>query len=157
MIEIRQAETPEQIEEIRRLFREYEAWLGISLCFQNFERELAELPGKYARPAGRLFLISQENQSAGCIALRKIEDGVCEMKRLFVREDFRGLGFGKVLIEKLIEEARSIGYRKMRLDTLVDKMPEAVKLYEHYGFRKIAPYYENPYKETLFMELNLNE
>jgi ribosomal protein S18 acetylase RimI-like enzyme len=152
-----QAETSEQIKEIRNLFREYEAWLGIDLCFQNFENELASLPGKYARPTGRLFLITQENQSAGCIALRKIEDGVCEMKRLFVREDFRGSGFGKMLIEKLIEEAQIIGYRKMRLDTLADKMPEAVKLYEHYGFRKIAPYYENPHSETLFMELNLNK
>jgi ribosomal protein S18 acetylase RimI-like enzyme len=157
MIEITQAESPEQIEEIRKLFREYENWLGIDLCFQDFEKELADLPGKYAKPDGRLFLISEKNQSAGCIALRKIDVDVCEMKRLFVRGDFRALGLGKMLIEKLLEEARSAGYKKMRLDTLPDKMPLAVKLYKSYGFCEIAPYYHNPYGETLFMELDLNE
>ena len=157
MIEITQAESPEQIEEIRKLFREYENWLDIDLCFQDFEKELANLPGKYEKPDGRLFLISEKNQSAGCIALRKIDVDVCEMKRLFVRGDFRGLGLGKMLIEKLLEEARSTGYKRMRLDTLPDKMPLAVKLYKSYGFCEIAPYYHNPHEETLFMELDLNE
>jgi ribosomal protein S18 acetylase RimI-like enzyme len=157
MIEISPAETPEQIEETRKLFREYEAWLDIDLCFQNFERELADLPGKYAKPDGRLFLIYKENLAAGCIALRKIDAENCEMKRLYVREQFRGLGLGKMLIEKLFEEARIIGYKKMRLDTLPDKMPSAVKLYKSYGFCEIPPYYENPHQETLFMELDLNE
>ena len=155
MIKIAQTEMSEQIEEIRQLFREYEARLGIDLCFQGFENELANLPGKYAPPTGRVFLISAENQPAGCIALRKIADGVCEMKRLYVRANFRGLGLGKMLIEKIITEAKSAGYEKMRLDTLPDKMPEAVKLYESYGFREILPYYENPHRETLFMELDL--
>ena len=157
MIETAQAESPEQIEEIRKLFREYENWLGIDLCFQDFENELANLPGKYAKPDGRLFLISIKNQSAGCVALRKIEDGICEMKRLYVRENYRGLGFGRTLIERLIEEAQAVGYEKMRLDTLPDKMPDAVKLYKSHGFREIASYYENPHRETLFMELNLNK
>jgi ribosomal protein S18 acetylase RimI-like enzyme len=157
MIEITQAESTEQIEEIRRLFREYENWLGIDLCFQDFEKELANLPGKYAKPDGRLFLISVKNQSVGCIALRKTDVEICEMKRLYVREDFRGLGLGKKLIEKLIEEAKSAGYKKMRLDTLPDKMPFAVKLYKSYGFCEIAPYYHNPHGETLFMELDLNK
>ncbi len=156
MIEITQAETPEQIEKVRRLFRGYEAWLDIDLCFQDFERELADLPGKYARPTGRLFLIYQENHTAGCIALRKINVETCEMKRLYVREPFRGLGLGKMLIEKLIEEAQAISYKKMRLDTLPDKMPFAVKLYKSYGFYEISPYYDNPHRETLFMELDLN-
>lgn len=151
------ADAPEKIEEIRKLFREYEAWLDLDLCFQDFERELADLPGKYARPTGRLFLILRENESAGCIALRKIDDEICEMKRLYVREKFRGSSLGRILIEKLFEEARAIGYKKMRLDTLPDKMPLAVKLYESYGFRKIPPYYNNPYRQTLFMELDLNE
>jgi ribosomal protein S18 acetylase RimI-like enzyme len=155
MIEIAQAETREQIEEIRKLFREYEAWLGIDLCFQNFERELTDLPGKYSKPDGRLFLIYKENQSAGCAALRKIDAQTCEMKRLYVREQFRGSRVGKMLIEKLFEEARIVGYKKMRLDTLPGKMPSAVKLYKSYGFYEIAPYYDNPHRETLFMEFDL--
>ena len=148
-----QAETSEQIEEVRTLFREYEAWLGVDLCFQSFEKELKNLPGEYARPSGRLFLWLGDEKIAGCIALRKIGDETCEMKRLFVREDFRGLGLGKILIEKIIAEAKAIGYWQMRLDTLPDKMPKAVELYQFYGFREIPPYYENPHKETLFMEL----
>jgi len=150
-----QAETTAQIEDARRLFREYEAWLEVDLCFQSFEKELKNLPGKYAAPTGRLFLAFTDEKIAGCVALRKIDDKTCEMKRLFVRDGFRGAGLGRELIERLIKEAGEIGYRKMRLDTLPGKMPRAVKLYEFYGFRKIKPYYENPYKETLFMELLL--
>src|SRR4051812_27776571 len=115
MIEIIRAETPEQIEEARILFREYEKWLGLSLCFQNFDEEVADLPGKYSEPEGRLLLALVDGKTAGCIALRNTEDGVCEMKRLFVRSDFRGLGIGKSLVEKIIEEARLVGYKKMRL------------------------------------------
>ncbi len=150
-----QAETAEQIEAVRLLFREYEAWLGVDLCFQSFEKELKNLPGEYARPSGRLFLALSVENIAGCIALRKINEATCEMKRLFVRPDFRGLRLGKILIEKVIAEAKAIGYRRMRLDTLPDKMPKAVELYQFYGFREIPPYYENPHKETLFMELDL--
>ncbi len=156
MIETAQSESPEQIEEIRKLFREYENWLDIDLCFQDFEKELASLPGKYAKPDGRLFLIYKKNLSAGCIALRKIDAETCEMKRLYVREQFRGLSLGKMLIEKLFKEAQVIGYEKMRLDTLPDKMPSAVKLYKSYGFCEIPPYYDNPHRQTLFMELDLN-
>lgn len=155
MISIEQVETAEQIEEIRRLFREYETWLGLDLCFQGFEAELADLPGKYAPPPGRLFLASVNEEIAGCIALRKLENGICEMKRLFVRENFRGIKLGNKLIEKLIDEARLEGYQKMRLDTLPDKMAKAVKLYELYGFCPIPAYYHNPYGKTLFMELEL--
>ncbi len=157
MIKIVQAATPAQVEEARTLFREYEKWLDVDLCFQGFEEELAQLPGKYAKPNGRLLLAKVEKEFAGCIALRKINDGVCEMKRLFVRKDFRGLGLGKILIEKLINEARQISYHKMRLDTLPVKMPQAVKLYKTFGFYEISPYYKNPHDETLFLELNLKE
>jgi len=154
-IEIIQAETPAQIRQARGLFLEYEAWLGLKLCFQNFDEEVAGLPGRYAKPDGRLFLAFVDENLAGCIALRKLEDGVCEMKRLFVREDFRGRQIGNILIEKLIEEAAKIGYEKMRLDTYAPKMAKAVKLYQSHGFREIPPYYHNPYGETLFMEKEL--
>jgi ribosomal protein S18 acetylase RimI-like enzyme len=155
MISIEQAETAEQVEEIRRLFREYEAWLGLDLCFQGFEAELSGLPGKYAPPSGRLFLALIDGKPAGCIALRKLKNEICEMKRLFVRKDFRGLKLGNKLIEKLIDEARLAGYKKMRLDTLPDKMGKAVKLYRSHGFRQIPAYYHNPYGDTFFMQLDL--
>lgn len=155
MIEIKTVETVGQIEEIRKLFREYEKWLGLDLCFQGFEAELAELPGKYAAPEGRLFLATVDGKIAGCIALRKLENGVCEMKRLYVRDEFRGLGLGSILIEKIIEQARLIGYEKMRLDTLPSKMAKAVNLYKSHDFHEIAPYYSNPHGETLFMEKDL--
>lgn len=147
-----QAETPEQIEQARQLFREYEKWLGVDLCFQSFEEELANLPGKYAMPSGRLLLASENEKIAGCVALRKIDDETGEMKRLFVRDMFRGSGVGRKLIEELIAEAKKIGYKRILLDTLLEKMPKAVGLYRFYGFREIAPYYYNPHKETLFME-----
>jgi GNAT superfamily N-acetyltransferase len=116
-----QAETAEQIEAVRLLFREYEAWLGVDLCFQSFEKELKILPGKYAKPSGRLFLASSDKNIAGCIALRKLGDATCEMKRLFVRPNFRGLSLGQMLIEKLIAEAGEIGYERILLDTLPKK------------------------------------
>lgn len=156
-IEIIQAETFEQIEQARTLFREYEAWFGLNLCFQNFDEEVANLPGKYAPPDGRLFLAFAEGEPAGCIALRKLEEKTCEMKRLFVREDFRGAGIGKILIEKLIAEAREIGYKKMRLDTFPPKMSKAVELYKSYGFYETKPYYYNPYGDTLFMEADIKK
>lgn len=152
---IKQAETLEQIETARKLFREYEAWIELQLCFQGFDEEVANLPGKYAAPEGRLFLAFADEKLAGCIALRKLEDGVCEMKRLFVKDEFRGQKIGIALIEKLIAEAREIGYEKMRLDTFPPKMGKAVSIYESYGFREIPPYYHNPYGDTLFMELQL--
>jgi GNAT superfamily N-acetyltransferase len=154
-IEIIQAETPAEIDEARSLFREYEAWLGLKLCFQNFDEEVAQLPGKYAEPEGRLLLVFVDAKLAGCIALRKLADDVCEMKRLFVREAFRGRKIGVLLIEKIIEEAGVIGYKKMRLDTFPPKMAKAARLYESHGFREIPPYYDNPYGEVLYMEKDL--
>ncbi len=156
MLHIMQADTAEQIAEARTLFREYESWLGMSLCFQDFENEVASLPGKYAMPAGRLLLAYCDNELAGCIALRPLdEDGVCEMKRLFVRDDFRGQQIGVRLIERVIADAREIGYTAMRLDTLPSKMGIAVKLYESHGFVPIPPYYDNPHGGVLFMQLDL--
>lgn len=151
-----QAETPSQIEDARRLFIEYSEWLGLDLCFQNFEKELSELPGSYAPPEGRLFLAVFDERIAGCIGLRKINDHcTCEMKRLYVRPEFRGLGIGRALALKLIEEARLVGYERMRLDTLPAQMNEAIKMYRAFGFREIEPYYHNPVKGALFMELIL--
>jgi len=155
MVRIIQAETGEEIAAARGLFLEYERWLGLSLCFQGFEEELANLPGKYAGADGRLLLAMAGEDAAGCIALRKLEDDVCEMKRLFVRDEFRGQGIGQRLIERVIEEARAIGYGRMRLDTLPAKMGKAVGLYRAYGFREIEAYYGNPHEGTVFMELGL--
>lgn len=137
------------------LFREYEEWLGLDLCFQGFEAELAELPGKYAPPDGRLYLAYSDDVLAGCIAMRKLEDNICEMKRLYVRDKFRGQKIGVQLIERVVADSREIGYKKMRLDTYPAKMEKAVSLYESHGFRQIEPYYENPHEGVLFMELSL--
>jgi putative acetyltransferase len=155
VLEIIQAKTAEQIDVARGLFREYETWLGLDLCFQGFEAELVGLPGKYAEPDGRLFLAYSDEKLAGCIALRKLEDGICEMKRLFVRDEFRGARIGIQLIERLIAEAKEIGYKKLRLDTHPPKMAKAVKLYESLGFLPISPYYDNPNEDVLYMELGL--
>lgn len=145
----------ERIEIARSLFREYEAWLGLDLCFQGFEAELAELPGKYAPPDGRLFLAFVGQEVAGCVAFRKLDVKTCEMKRLFVRPAFQGLGLGLRLIEKVIAAAKKIGCERLRLDTYPPKMGKAVALYNAYGFYEIEPYYDNPNPETLFMELDV--
>ena len=155
MFEIIQAETPEETEASRTLFRDYEAWLGLDLCFQGFEEEVRNLPGKYARPSGRLLLAYSDEELAGCIAVRKLEDGICEMKRLFVRDGFRGKSIGRFLIEKALNESIEEGYKKMRLDTFPPKMAKAVELYRSYGFFEIPPYYDNPYEGVLFMERKL--
>ena len=156
-MKVSQAQTAEQIEQARQLFHEYQAWLQISLCFQNFEAELAKLPGDYAPPDGRLLLACEGSELAGCVALRKIDDSTCEMKRLFLREEFRGRGLGRELIQAIIEEARQTGYKRMRLDTLPPKMNEAIALYQACGFKKIAPYYVNPVPGAMFMELELDQ
>jgi putative acetyltransferase len=150
-----QVQSSKDIDTARALFKEYEAGLGINLCFQNFEKELAELPGDYAPPHGRLLLAMEDKRVAGCIALRKIGDGVCEMKRLFVRPDFRGIGLGRRMVEAIIAEAQNIGYARMRLDTLPGKMDAAIALYRSIGFEEIEPYYPNPVPGAKFMELKL--
>jgi len=139
----------------RELFIEYSQSLGFSLCFQNFDLELAGLPGKYAPPKGRLLLATCDRQIAGCVALRPLEEGVCEMKRLYLRPQFRGKGLGRVLAERIIQEAVGIGYRLMRLDTVEPMMKDAVALYRRLGFIEIAPYCDNPTEGTLYMEKQL--
>ena len=151
-----QAQSLEEIEVARGLFREYAAGLNIDLCFQNFDQEVAGLPGNYAPPAGRLLLAIEDERVAGCIALRPFGDGDCEMKRLYVRPEFRGQGLGKELVTTLIDAAREIGYKRMLLDTLPGKMDEAIALYRSLGFREIAPYYHNPVDGAVFMELLLS-
>ena len=150
-----QASTPAQIEQVRELFLEYANSLGFSLCFQSFDQELAGLPGDYALPAGRLLLAEYEGKLAGCAALHKINDEVCEMKRLYLRPAFRGKGLGRVLTEEILRQARAIGYRKLRLDTVEPVMKDAVAMYRRLGFREIAPYRENPMAGTLYMEVEL--
>jgi putative acetyltransferase len=152
---IYQAVKPEQVERARELFQEYAESLGFNLCFQSFDKELAGLPGDYAPPLGRLLLAEHEGKIAGCIALHKLSDGVCEMKRLYVRPEFRGNALGRALTQRVIQEARSIGYRAMRLDTIVGKMDSAIALYRELGFREIPPYRENPITGAIYMELKL--
>ena len=150
-----QAESSAQIAHVRELFLEYAQSLGFSLCFQNFDRELAGLPGDYASPDGRLLLAEYEGQPAGCVALHKLEDGICEMKRLYLRPHFRGKGLGRTLADRIIREARQIGYKRMRLDTVGPVMKDAVAMYRQIGFREIAPYCSNPMAGALYMELQL--
>jgi GNAT superfamily N-acetyltransferase len=156
------AESAKQIAHVRQLFLEYAKSLGFSLCFQNFDKELADLPGTYAPPDGRILLAEQNGNVAGCIALHRIEDksfknkkSICEMKRLYVRRAYRGKGLGRTLAERLISEARSIGYHRMRLDTVEPIMKNAVKLYLNLGFREISPYCENPIPGAMYLELIL--
>jgi GNAT superfamily N-acetyltransferase len=154
-VKLIQAKSEDDIRLARGLFEEYAAGLGISLCFQNFDTELANLPGEYAPPDGRLLLAFDFDELAGCIALRKVAPTTCEMKRLFLRTEFRGKGFGRKLVQSIIDEARRIGYQQMRLDTLPGRMDDAISLYRSFGFEEIEPYYETPFNDTLFMELKL--
>jgi ribosomal protein S18 acetylase RimI-like enzyme len=153
-LQIIPVESREHLDAIRELFTEYSHSLDIDLCFQGFKQELAELPGRYTPPKGRLLLMLEGTMIAGCVGLRKIGDGTCEMKRLYLRPGFRRRGAGRLLATAIIDAAREIGYHRMRLDTL-PSMKEAIALYRSLGFRQIEPYYENPTAGTIFMELDL--
>jgi ribosomal protein S18 acetylase RimI-like enzyme len=150
-----QAQGEPQIAQARELFLEYAQSLGFSLCFQNFDQELANLPGDYAPPTGRLLIAEYAGQAAGCVALHQLEPGICEMKRLYLRPQFRGQGLGRMLADRIIAEARQSGYQRMRLDTVGPVMKDAVAMYRKIGFQKIEPYCTNPIAGTLYMELLL--
>jgi len=154
MIRIVRVKSDNQIEHIRILFKEYQESLGFDLSFQKFAKELTELPGEYAPPDGCLMLAIQGKQAVGCVALRKIKDNICEMKRLYIRSAFRRKGIGRRLAVRIIAEAHKIGYTHMRLDT-IGSMVEANALYESLGFKKIKPYRYNPISGALYMELVL--
>jgi ribosomal protein S18 acetylase RimI-like enzyme len=152
---IRMLTSPEDMGPVRVLFREYAASLGFDLCFQDFEQELADLPGRYAPPSGCLLLATLGDEPAGCVALKPLADGVCEMKRLYVRGQHRGTGLGRTLAEQIIGRARRLGYRAIRQDTVPSVMGSAVALYRSLGFRDIPGYCFNPILGALFMELRL--
>lgn len=141
-------------ETARILFEEYASQLGVNLCFQDFTAELQQLPIMYGPPSGCLVLVSSGSAAVGCGALRRLADGICEMKRLYIQREERGLNLGRRVAEYLVDKARSLGYQKMRLDTLVE-MTAARNLYRSLGFREIAPYYNNPLSNTVYMELSL--
>lgn len=149
------AQTPDEIAAVRELFLEYAKSLNFSLCFQSFDKELASLPGDYAPPSGRLLLAEVNARSAGCVALRKLDATTCEMKRLYVRPEFRGYKLGRQLAEAVIAESRAAGYERMRLDTVEPVMREAVQLYRTLGFCEIPAYRPNPIDGALYMELQL--
>ncbi len=150
------ATTPDHLAAVRALFREYERFLDVDLCFQGFEEEVAGLPGKYAPPEGALLLAVEGAKVCGCVALRALEPGVCEMKRLFVRPDCRGRGVGRALAAAVIAPAAAKGYAVMRLDTL-PKLQNAIRLYEQLGFRTVEPYYHNPLPGVSYWELSLKK
>jgi putative acetyltransferase len=150
-----EADDPATVRLVAGLFEEYAASIGVDLCFQGFAEELATLPGAYVRPSGRLLLALDGNEAAGCVALRALEPGVCEMKRLFVRPRFRGTGLGRRLVERIIAEGRSAGYERMRLDTL-PSMRAARSMYAELGFVSIPPYRPNPVPGAEYLELDLS-
>jgi ribosomal protein S18 acetylase RimI-like enzyme len=153
-IDIRPAVFGALLEDVRVLFREYQASLGIDLAFQGFEEELAALPGHYAPPSGRLYVAIVDGRPAGCIGLRHFDDGRCEMKRLYVRPGYRGLAIGRLLATRVVTDARAIGYTAMLLDTL-PSMETAQRLYRSLGFQDCEPYRFNPVAGTRFMRLGL--
>ena len=145
----------ERLDDVRALFLEYARSLGFSLCFQGFDEELRALPGMYGPPRGRLLLAIEDGRSAGCVGLHEWGGSTAEMKRLYVRPDFRGRGLGRALTDAALAEARAIGYRSVRLDTIPSMMGAAVAMYRRLGFREIAPYRENPIAGALYLELRL--
>jgi ribosomal protein S18 acetylase RimI-like enzyme len=144
-----------QLEAVRALFLEYAQSLGFSLCFQGFDEELRALPGMYAPPRGRLLLATGDESPAGCVGLHEWDAGIAEMKRLYVRSAFRGRGLGRVLTDAALTDARALGYRSVRLDTIPSLMQPAIALYRELGFREIPPYRDNPISGALYLELRL--
>lgn len=154
MFRINQEIDEENITAAIELFREYAAWLGVDLGFQGFEKELSIIHQMYAPPNGALFVVYDQNVAIGCLGLRKIDDGVGELKRMYLKESYRQKGIGKMMLDAALEKARSIGYQKVRLDTL-DTMIPAMRFYEKNGFSKIEAYYHNPIAGAVYFEISL--
>lgn len=148
--------TKADIEKTKELIREYLKWIDLDLTFQNIDEELDNFPEKYEEPAGAFYIAKDGINVIGCIGLRKIRAKICEMKRLYVKDEYKGLGLGKMLIRTIIEEAKKKGYEKMRLDTL-PKMQTAQKLYQEFGFVEVTKYTVNPVDGAVFMEKLLRE
>lgn len=153
-MKIIEASSTEHIDIARRLFREYQVFLGEDLCFQGFEEELASLPGKYADPTGSILIAEHNDDFVGCVAVRPLEGETCEMKRLYVKPEAQGMRAGEKLAELIIEKASELGYKKMQLDTL-QRLDKALSLYKKLGFKRISPYYGNPLDEVIYLELEL--
>src|SRR5574343_2116136 len=153
-LRILSADDHAEIEHVRQFFRNYAAWLGVDLCFQNFAEEMASLPGAYTAPAGRLFFAEVDGKPAGCIGIRPSTESICEMKRLYVEPEMRGLGVGRELALAAIKAAKTLGYRRVMLDTL-PAMRIAVKLYRELGFTEAPAYYPAPLEGTMFLALDL--
>ncbi|MBK4217861.1 GNAT family N-acetyltransferase [Paracoccus caeni] len=152
---IRPARFPEDAETVRKLFRDYTDWLNVPLDFQDLETELATLPGKYAAPEGVVLLaLSTDGSALGCVALRPLDGVTCEMKRMYLRDEARGLGLGRALADAILQSAREAGYRRMVLDTLA-RLTEAVRLYERFGFQQVPAYYENPLPGVIYLGRDL--
>ena len=148
---VNQAHSQEELRQVKLLFSEYASSLDFDLSFQNFDNELASLPGEYSLPSGAILLAYYEGSAAGCVAMRRLAEDVCEMKRLYVRPAFRGKKIGKALSVAIIDEARKRGYSRMRLDT-VPSMKEAIQLYRSLGFKETYPYRYNPRAGAMFLE-----
>ena len=153
-IAIDEADFPRDLAAVQALFREYAAGVGVDLCFQDFDAEVATLPGRYAPPTGRLLLARRGVEAVGCVALRALGDGACEMKRLYVRPEVRGQHLGRQLVERICDHARAIGYTRLCLDTL-PSMSAAQALYRALGFKLIAPYVFNPIAGAEYLALDL--
>jgi len=156
MVTFIHVKTEGEIALIRKLFMEYAESLDFDLDFQNFEEELQSLPGEYASPKGRMILAMDQNDVAGCVAMRPLRPGICEMKRLYVKPQHRGRNIGRLLAVKIINEASKCGYERMRLDT-VPSMQSAQKLYESMGFKQIPAYRHNPVPGTMYLELKISD
>lgn len=156
MTNIRPARFPGDAPLLRTLFREYAGWLNVDLDFQGFEAELADLPGAYAPPGGMTLIAEQDGAALGCVAMRPLTGDTCEMKRLWLRPEARGLGLGRALAEHLFQAARDAGYRRMALDTL-DHMTDALRLYERLGFHPVPAYYHNPLPGAVYLARDLTD
>lgn len=148
------AESAADLDAVRALFKEYAASLDFELCFQDFQDELDALPGPYAPPEGAILLAEVDGQIAGCVAVKPLEDSVCEMKRLYVRPEYRNQGLGRMLAQAIVERAREVGYNRMRLDT-VESMQAARTVYRSLGFEERDAYYDNPLPDVVYMEREL--